>query len=219
VYYIVFGVILGTDRGVENYTLWLTVGVFAYRLTSSTVVEGARSISSNQGLMRSIRFPRALLPVSVVLSNIYSFGFQLCVLAFVAFATGEGASSRWLALPFVLTVHTALNLGGAFIAARLNDSFRDIQQIIPFLFNLLRYMSGVMFPISRFLEGNSTEHAALRPFIENNPMRHVLAMYRWVFLGEPMALGDIARIMIISAALLFIGFSFFRAAEWRYGRN
>ncbi len=169
--------------------------------------------------MRSIRFPRAILPVSVVLSNIYSFGFQLCVLAFVAFATGEGASSRWLLMPFVLAIHTAFNLGGAFVAARLNDSFRDIQQIIPFLFNLLRYMSGVMFPISRFLEADTSEHAALRPLIEHNPMRLILAMYRWVFLGDPMATTDVVRIMVVSAVMLVAGFSFFRAAEWRYGRN
>ena len=164
-------------------------------------------------------FSRAILPVSVVLSNIYSFGFQLCVLAFVAFATGEGASSRWLLMPFVLAIHTAFNLGGAFVAARLNDSFRDIQQIIPFLFNLLRYMSGVMFPISRFLEADTSEHAALRPLIEHNPMRLILAMYRWVFLGDPMATTDVVRIMVVSAVMLVAGFSFFRAAEWRYGRN
>ena len=105
-------------------------------------------------------------------------------------------------MPFVLAIHTAFNLGGAFIAARLNDSFRDIQQIIPFLFNLLRYMSGVMFPISRFLEADTSEHAALRPLIEHNPMRLILAMYRWVFLGDPMAMTDVVRIMVVSAVML-----------------
>ncbi len=44
-------------------------------------------------------------------------------------------------------MHSAFNLGGAFIAARLNDAFRDVQQIIPFVFRLLVYVSGVMFPI------------------------------------------------------------------------
>ena len=51
----------------------------------------------------------------------------------------------------MLAVHSALNLGGAFIAARLNDSFRDVQQIIPFVFRLLTYLSGVMFPLGRYL--------------------------------------------------------------------
>ena len=103
-------------------------------------------------------------------------------------------------------------------AARLNDSFRDIQQIIPFMFRLLQYMTGVMFPIQRFLETEG-EHRALRPFVENNPLRHILSMYRWVFLGDPMAFGDLVRIIVISGVLLCVGFSFFRAAEWRYGRN
>ena len=76
--------------------------------------------------MRAIRFPRALLPVSVVISRLLTFGFQLAVIGVVAVATGEGISRRWLVLPLVLLVHTAFNLGGAFVAARLNDAVRDV---------------------------------------------------------------------------------------------
>ena len=146
--YVVFGVVLGTDRGVENFTLWLTVGVFAFGLTSSTVQGGARSISTNQGLMRSIRFPRAVLPVSEVLSELFAFMFQLVILGVVALMTGEGVSQRWVVLPAVVVVHSAFNLGGAFIAARLNDSFRDVQRVIPYMFRLLTFVSGVMIPVS-----------------------------------------------------------------------
>ena len=62
VYLIVFGNVLGIDRGVDNYLLWLTIGVFAYRLTSASVLGGATSISSNQGLIRALRFPAHCCP-------------------------------------------------------------------------------------------------------------------------------------------------------------
>ncbi len=65
VYYLIFGVVLGVTRGIDNYILWLSIGVFAFGLTTSTVLGGATSIASNKGLIRSIRFPRALLTVSV----------------------------------------------------------------------------------------------------------------------------------------------------------
>ena len=147
IYYLVFGVMLNVSSSIDNYVLWLMIGVFSFNLTTKCILGGATSISSNQGLMRSIRFPRALLPVSVIVSKLLTFGFELAVLAAVAVFTGASINSRWLLLPLVVALHSALNLGGAFIAARLNDSFRDVEQIIPFVLRLLQYLSGVMFPL------------------------------------------------------------------------
>ncbi|MBA2336428.1 MAG: ABC transporter permease [Acidimicrobiia bacterium] len=215
VYYLIFGVVLQVTRGVDNYIAWLTIGVFAFGLTSRTVLGGAAAISSNRGLMRSIRFPRALLPVSVVISRLLTFGFELTVVVAVILVTGEGVSLRWLALPLVLAVHSALNLGGAFIAARLNDTFRDVQQIIPFMFRLLTYMSGVIFPVERFLDlGNET----IGWIIANNPLAAILDMYRWVFMGLPLEPGKVLLTTGVALVLLTVGFVFFRGAEWRYGR-
>jgi teichoic acid transport system permease protein len=218
VYYLVFGVMLGVSRGVDNFILWLMVGVFAFGLTSRTVIGGAGAISTNRGLIRAIRFPRALLPISVVISRLLTFGFQLAVLVIVALATGEGISRRWLALPLVLLIHTAFNLGGAFVAARLNDAVRDVQQILPFIFRLLMYVSGVVFPIDSQRIANSDVPPLLLQLINLNPIVPLLNMYRWVFLGDAVAVDDLAYAIAASGALLAFGFWFFRASELRYGR-
>jgi teichoic acid transport system permease protein len=217
VYYFVFGVLLGVDRGVPNFPLWLMVGVFAFHLTTRTVNRGATAISGNRGLMRAIRFPRALLPISVVISRLLTFGFQLAVLVVVAVGTGEGVSRRWLALPIVLLVHTAFNLGLAFIAARANDSFRDVQEILPFVFRLLAFVSGVMFPIDIRL-GNADIPSPIQLMLNLNPLVPLLNMYRWVFLGLPVGWGSTMYAVAVSGLLLVYGFWFFRAAELRYGR-
>jgi teichoic acid transport system permease protein len=218
VYYLVFGVLLGVNRGVDNFILWLTVGVFAFGLTSRSVIGGSRAITSNFGLMRAIRFPRALLPVSVVIGRLITFGFQLCVIAALALATGEGVSRRWVLLPLVVLVHSTFNLGGAFIAARLNDAFRDIEEIIPFLFRLLTFVSGVMFPIDSRV-ATADIPPVISTALELNPLVPLLNMYRWVFLGNPVGLGELAYAVGSSAALLVFGFWFFRGAEQRYGRG
>lgn len=215
VYLIVFGGLLGVDRGIDNYLLWLTVGVFTYNLTSSTVLGGATAIGANQGLMRAIRFPRALLPISIVVGKLLTFAFELGAVAAVALLTGEGLSKRLVALPLVIAVHTMLNLGGAFIAARLNDSFRDMQQIIPFLFRLLQFVSGVMYPIERYTDSS---HAWVHRLVVWNPIVHLLELYRWVFLGTPVTLGATLRCVAVSAVVLVVGFRYFVAAEHRYGR-
>lgn len=217
VYYLVFGVILDANRGVDNYILWLTVGVFAFGLTQRTVLGGATSIAANQGLMRAIRFPRALLPVSVVISRLLTFMFELCVLALITLGTGEGVSWRWLALPAVLALHSALNLGGAFFAARLNDAFRDVQQIIPFLFRLLIYVSGVMFPLEAYLHNDDTPEL-VRRLINLNPLVVIIETYRWVFLGTAVEVDHLLQTILVSLGVLVAGFFFFRGAEHRYGR-
>ncbi len=217
VYYLVFGVMLDVSRGIDNYILFLMVGVFTFNLTSRSVLGGATAISNNQGLMRSIRFPRALLPFSVVLSKLFTFGFELAVLAVVAVATGEGIALRWLLLPAIVLLHSGLNLGGAFIAARLNDSFRDVQQLIPFFFRLLMYLSGVMFPLETFL--TSDRAGSLLPtLIRLNPLIGIIDMYRYVFLGLPVYDGDLIKGVAGAVGVLIFGFWYFRSAESRYGR-
>ena len=217
VYYLVFGVMLNVSSGTDNYILWLMIGVFTFGLTNRCVLGGATSISNNQGLMRAVRFPRALLPVSLVISKLLTFGFELAVLAAVALITGEGVSPRWLAMPLVLGVHSALNLGGAFIAARLNDSFRDIQQIIPFVFRLLTYLSGVMFPLGTYLTDEKAG-GTIATIVRLNPLVGILDLYRWVFMGTPVTFDELWKLLVTSGFLLTFGFWYFRSAESKYGR-
>lgn len=215
VYYLVFAHILQVDRGIDNYIVWLVIGVFAYHLTSSSILGGATAIASRQGLMRSFRFPRAIVPISNTIGHLLTFGFQLIVVVLVAFGSGIGPSRRWLALPVVLLLHTMLNLGGSFVAARLNDAFRDVQQLIPFVLRLLQYTSGVMFSVERVLAGDN-EWA--RRLISLNPIVSILDCYRWMILGNPVRVEALVIAVLESVCLLVFGFRFFRAAEHSYGK-
>lgn len=215
VYYLIFGVFFGANTAIPHYILWLVIGVFTYGLTSSSVLGGARSIVDGQGLMRSFRFPRAILPISNVIGNLLSFGFQFLVIVLVAFASGVGVSQRWLALPLVLAVHTALNAGGALVAARLNESFQDVQQLIPFMFRLLQYTSGVMFSVDRIL---GTNNVWLQRLVTYNPLVYIIDMYRWALMGTTISPRGAVVATAESALLLIFGLRYFRAAEHRYGR-
>lgn len=216
VYYVIFGVVLDTRGEVDNFLLFLVIGVFAYKQSNDALVGGARVIVANSGLMRSFRFPRAILPVSHVVSNLLTFGFELMIIAGVAIVTGEGVSRRWLLLPAVVALHSAFNLGGAFITARLNDGFRDVEQVIPFIMRLLIYASGVMFPIRTLVE---SAPGWIQTFVAWNPFGAIIDVYRWVFLGSALTPGELVRVVIVSVVVLVVGFRFFVAAEDSYGRG
>jgi teichoic acid transport system permease protein len=125
IYILIFGVILGVTRGVENFPVFIVVGVFTFHYSQKSVMGGAKSIISNEGLIRSIRFPRAILPISTVLGQTFAFVPSVVVMLILAVALGELPSLGWLLLLPVFFGQTLFNIGSAFIVARLTDLFRD----------------------------------------------------------------------------------------------
>uniref|UniRef100_UPI003FA6F6D7 ABC transporter permease n=1 Tax=Streptomyces sp. CA2R106 TaxID=3120153 RepID=UPI003FA6F6D7 len=64
VYYLIFGILIGTHRGVDNFIAFLVTGVFIFTFTQSSVLSGVKSISGNLGLIRALHFPRASMPIA-----------------------------------------------------------------------------------------------------------------------------------------------------------
>ncbi len=212
VYFIIFGVLLDTRRGVDNFILFLTIGVFVFRYTTKSVTSGARSLVSNEGLIRTLWFPRALLPISAVLTQFLSFLPEILIIFAVALLTGQEPLLTWLLLPLFVLVQSALNLGGALIAARTNSSFRDFVNILPFAFRLLFYASGVLFSVERFV----TNETWIKLF-ELNPMYSMISLYRWAIMAEPATSTMVLSVGLWSTILLLFGTQFFLRVEHRYG--
>lgn len=213
VYALIFGVILGTNRGVDNYILFLATGIFMFQYTTKSATVACRSISGNEGLIRSIRFPRAILPLSSVITETMALVPTLIALLGVALLTGQFPTWTWLLFPLLIPFQALLNVGLAFAGARINYGFRDFYNILPFLFRLLFYMSGILFSVETFVE-NTT----VRALFVANPLYSYVSLYRWALMGE-----DATPWMLVSAltwtAVVFVsGAAFFLAAEESYGR-
>ncbi|MCU6325990.1 ABC transporter permease, partial [Enterobacter quasiroggenkampii] len=70
VYFFIFGVLLGTKKGVPDYIPFLVTGVFIWTFTQSSIMAGPRAVSGNLGLVRALHFPRAALPISFCLQQL-----------------------------------------------------------------------------------------------------------------------------------------------------
>lgn len=216
VYFVIFGVLLDATMGMSNYLGFLTIGVFTYGLTQGCVVDGAEAISGNLGLIRSIKFPRAVLPIATVISHVMAFGPTMLVLAAVLILTGESISIRWLFLPAIVGLHSVFNLGMVFFISRLNEAYRDVKRIVPFIFRLLIYISGAMFPIEKYAE---RAWGPVRVLIQFNPVRRLIDLYRWALMGGTISLNSVAFIVVVSSLFVMWGFRYFKAAELEYGRT
>ena len=136
VYFAIFGVLLDARRGVDPYLAFLVIGVVLFQLTQRCAQDSAGVIPANEGLIRSIQFPRILLPISVVHAQTFAFVPALGVVFVTLFALGVFPDVRWLAFPVVLLAQYLINLGASFLAARFGSSIRDLTQLLPHLFRL-----------------------------------------------------------------------------------
>ncbi|MCY4293813.1 MAG: hypothetical protein OXC58_03085, partial [Acidimicrobiaceae bacterium] len=99
VYFLIFGVVIDTSRGVENFLGFLIIGVVLFHLTQRVVQDAAVCISRNLGLIRSVQFPRILLPAAAVNGQTAAFLPALLLALISVLATGERPTLRWLVLP------------------------------------------------------------------------------------------------------------------------
>lgn len=213
VYYVIFGVVLEVDRGVDNFITFLAIGTLAFTFCQRSTISGAGSIVKNLGLIRAVEFPRAVLPFTSTLTETLSMLPSFLVIGVVAVVTGETPSPRWLLLIPAMGMLAVFNLGAALFAARATSVVRDVQQILPFVFRILLYASGVLFSATEYAEGS------YRWFFTLNPVYAFLTIARWTVLGSDVSPSLLLSAGIWTIAITVTGFLWFRAGEASYGRS
>ena len=212
VYFFIFGVVLDTRRGVDNFLGFLIVGIVLFHLTQRVVQDAAVCITRNMGLLRSIQFPRILLPVATVNGQTFAFLPALGVALLALLATGERPTLRWLLLVVVLVAVYVFNLGTALLVARIGASVRDLQRLLPHLLRLLFYASGVIFSVEAFVTSE-----AWRQAFAINPLYDLITCARWCLLGTDVSSSVVVGLIVWCAVLPVVGFAAFRGAERSFG--
>ena len=212
IYFVIFGVVLDITRGVEYYIAYLSIGVMTFSFTQKAITSASTSLVRNGGLMRSVSFPRAMLPMTTVTTELLTYLPGVVLFLIVTVLNGAPVRTTWLLLPVLVVVQYVFNVGAGLIAARLNHTFRDIGNILPFVFRLLFYGSGVLFYVGAYVEDPT-----LRWFFYVNPVFCILTLYRWAVLGMPADMIEVASLAIWTAAVLIGGMWWFRRGEATYG--
>lgn len=212
VYFFIFGVLLGARDGVENYVTFLVAGLVIFRFSQNTIVGGCRCIPQNLGLIRSIQFPRALVPISVLLENLMALAPALGLVLVVAIIDGVSFGPRILLLPVVIALASMFSLGLAMFGARLGAAVTDLQQVLPHFFRIMLYMSGVLFSVR-----NSIDNELLWKLFAINPFFDLVSLGRWTITGHPVDRYVVIGLVSWAFIGLGLGGTYFRRAEHRYG--
>lgn len=214
-YYVIFGMILGTDRGIENFVGYLLIGVFLFAFTSRSLVQGAGALVAGKNLVKAFTFPRASLPIAVVVRESLTTAPVIAVLLILLLALPpqEEITWRWLLFPVILLMQTLFNFGIALGAARVVARLPDLNQVLSIATRFWLYGSGVFFSIDGFVD-----HPGWATFLKLNPMYRVLDMSRDVLLYGRTP--DATSWLVLGAWTLVAavgGLVFFWRGEERYG--
>jgi len=213
-YGLIFGLILGDARP-DNFLPFLIVGVVLFQFLSGSFIEGAKSITSNASLVRSLDFPRILLPFSATASQFVRFAGILLIALLVLPLFGEFPTVSWLAIFGVIALAAVFSFGLSMLAARLTTDFSDLSQLIPFITRLMFYSSGVFFSIDKLTDAYSW----LGFLSWANPISVYLELARAALVSGYSATGfDWIVGSVWAILMLSTGFIFFWLAEVRYGR-
>lgn len=220
VYYVIFGVILNTKSGVENFIPYLCCGIFIFGFTQNVVQSGVQSISGNLGLIRALHFPRASLPLAVAFVEIRNLIASMSVLIVIVLAFGEPVNVQWLLLVPALLLQAIFNAGLAMLVARLGSKLTDIKQLIPFIMRIWLYGSAVLYPVQRFTEHL---HGWKLHLVEANPLLVFIELARHSLMENVQLAGSPQLLWIEAVCWSLVvglgGFVFFWRGEKGYGRG
>jgi teichoic acid transport system permease protein len=215
VYGLIFGVLLGSSRP-ANFLPYMITGIVLFQYLGGIFADGAKSITSNYSLVKSLNFPRILLPVSSVLSNIYRtlplIGLMLITLAIL----GEPVRFDWLLIIPIFVLMTVFGTGLSLLSARLTVHLADLNQLVPFITRVAFYVSGVFASVDKIIH----EYPKIAAVMELNPVHAYLVIARGALVSGYVATASdwwVAAAWAIGT--LAFGLVFFWLAEERYGRN
>ncbi len=159
------------------YTVFVLSGIIPWTFFSGTLGGAVRSITGNSGMASKVYFPRAVLPLSVVGSNVYGFIPTSVVLVVAAIVFRAPLGVNLLFLPLGVLAMVLLSSAFALVFAGLQVYFRDIAYILAAILQAWFYGSAVFFPVELIPEG------LLRTLVLVNPATGMVEMFRVAFMG------------------------------------
>lgn len=182
VFTIFFGNVAGLSTAGMPKLLFYLSGQVIWGYFSAVLTATSDTFVSNAYLFGKVYFPRLVVPISVLFSQLFQLGLRILIfLGFFVFFSCRGAAihltSALLLLPLALLVMMALGLGLGILFSSMTAKYRDLRYLLAFGVQLLMFTTTAVYPLS------AVASAKYRLLVLANPMTAVIECFRQAFLG------------------------------------
>lgn len=181
---------------VENYPLFVFSGLLPWTFFSLSLQAGTSSLIANRDLIRKVSFPKEILPISSVLSNLFNFLLALILLLVFVIVTSGVSFNLLLLIPIIL-LQTVLSIGIVLFLSSLDIYYRDISYILQSILIVWFYITPVLYPVNFIPERFSLVYNI-------NPMAGIISSYQSLFLKNINFPLDALIITIIETLLILL---------------
>jgi ABC-2 type transport system permease protein len=162
VLYLVFTQIFQIGKGTPHYGVYLLTSIVLWTYLGEATSGCVQCLVQREALVRKIRFPRMVIPLSVSLTGLFNLGMNFIAVIVFALASGITPTIRWLEMIPIVLGFVVLATGIGMLLAALYVRFRDVQPIWDVALQAWFYCSPVMYPASGYNRlGSGVEHYAL----------------------------------------------------------
>ncbi|HWB24573.1 MAG TPA: ABC transporter permease [Chitinophagaceae bacterium] len=221
VFFFVFNKVAGIDtKPVPPPVFYMSsITIWNYFSTCFTATSGV--FVANASIFGKVYFPRLVLPISVIISNMVKFGIQLCLLVIVIlyFLFIDKNSYPYfsyhfgphlLLLPVIILAMAGLGLGGGIIISSVTTKYRDFTVLVTFGMQLMMYISPVPYPFKYV----ALKHPQYQTLLLSNPLSSLIEGFRYAILGEgTISVGWFIYSCAFTLFTLFIGILIFSKVE------
>jgi len=220
VLFVVFTKVIRFGGGVDHYPVYLLFSLVLFFYFAETAAGGVVSLVTRENLLRKMRFPRMVIPLSVGLTALFNLGMNLVAVLVFALASGVYPRWSWLQVPILVGILTVLAVGLAMLLSALYVRYRDVSPIWEVVQQLLFYGSPVLYVLS--FVPDEYEKAMLA-----NPIAVVLTQMRHAVIDPEApsvfeAIGPNVRLLIplgIVVAVFMLGLWVFKRETPRIAEN
>jgi len=194
-----------TGDGVPAF-LFNLAGITSWNYFKECLTGTSNTFTKNQNIFGKVYFPRVIMPMSIVVSNLLKFGIQLLVFIvfylYYVFAKGANVlpNINLLLLPLIVLVMALLGLGFGMLISSMTTKYKDFTFLVQFGVQLLMYGSAVMYPLSYF-EEKLPNYSWL---VEYNPIAIIVETFRNMTLSTEVFYIDKFIYAIVFSILIFL---------------
>lgn len=180
---VVFGNIAKMSTDGMPQALFYMAGNICWSYFSYCLNQSSNTFIANQNMFGKVYFPRLVVPISVVISNLLRFVIQVglfVILYLYFFVNGAPISPNWAILltPLLVVMLAGLGLGFGILISSLTTKYRDFTILFTFVVQLWMYATPIVYPLSMVEEG------PLRTLILANPMTSIIETFKYATLGQ-----------------------------------